>query len=157
MIVLLTTTSAAAEAAAAAREEHGGVAGELERGGHHRAPRRRRAALEQRRLLRALVPVLALLPLPLPLPLRAFLVGEVELQLLQVGVLERVPDPERRPEVHLRRAWRGRGRRRRGLAGLGNVLGITGGGVVDRGRRRRSVNFWLRLDWDGAGCGFGIG
>lgn len=118
--------TAAAEAAEAAREEHGSVAGELERGGHHRAPRRR-AALEQPSFLRALAPVLALLPLPLPL--RALLVVEVELQLLQVGVLERVPDPERRPQVHLRRAWRGR---RRGLAGLG-ILGITGVGAEEDG------------------------
>ena len=93
-----------AEAAAAASEEQDGVPGELERAGQN-GPRRR-AVLEQRRLpvagLVFLVPTL----LPLPLPLRALHVAEVELQLLQVAVLERVPDPERRPQVHLLRPAR---------------------------------------------------
>lgn len=97
--------TSAAEATAAAGEEQDGVPGELERAGKH-GPRWR-AVLEQRRLpVAAGLAVLVLLALSLPalaLPLRALHVAEVELQLLEVAVLERVADPERWPQVHLLR------------------------------------------------------
>lgn len=130
-----------AEAAAAAREEQDGVPGEFERAGQHGSLRR--AVLEQRRLpvasLAALV-FLVLPLLPLSLPLRALHAAEVELQLLQVAMLERVSDPERRPQVHLLR------RRERGRSGSGDVDDLTGsrsgGGAMTAARR--SVRSWDR-------------
>jgi hypothetical protein len=84
-------------AEAAAREKQDGVPGELERAGQH-GPRRR-AVLEERSLAVAAGSSLssALLPLAQSPRLRALHVTKVELQLLQVAVLERVTDPERRP------------------------------------------------------------
>lgn len=110
--------TATAEATAAAGEEHGGVHGELKRAGDERAPRSPEA-LEQRRL-----PVAGrlLLVLVLVLAPRALHAGEVELQLIKVGVFEGVADPERRPQVHLRRR---------------EISGVRGGWPERRGARRR--------------------
>jgi hypothetical protein len=70
-------------------------------------------------------------------------VAEVELQLLQVAMLEGVPDPERRPQVHLLHPAR---EGQRGLVGLGRWRRRGEG----RTTARRSVS-----SCDRRGRGFG--